>query len=68
MHPGILPAAEAERVLGKALEHEYSLADLLRRPGVGFDAVAEIAAIARPDAAVSRETLRPSWARRWPTR
>ena len=33
VHPGGLPAAEAERLLGKALEHEYSLVDLLRRPG-----------------------------------
>jgi tRNA uridine 5-carboxymethylaminomethyl modification enzyme len=58
VHPAILPAADAERLLGKALEHEYSLADLLRRPGIGFDAVAEIARLAKPDAAVSRETLR----------
>ena len=58
IHPGIVPAAAAERLLGKELEHEHSLADLLRRPGVGFDAVAEIASIARPGAiAVSRETL-----------
>ncbi|HKX93753.1 MAG TPA: tRNA uridine-5-carboxymethylaminomethyl(34) synthesis enzyme MnmG, partial [Methylibium sp.] len=49
---------EAERLVGKALEHEYSLAELLRRPGVGFDAVAEAAAIAGIDGAVSRETLR----------
>jgi len=34
--PKNLQAAEAERVLGKALEHEYSLADLLRRPGVTY--------------------------------
>ena len=32
--PKNLPAAESERVLGKAIEHEYSLAELLRRPGV----------------------------------
>ena len=58
VHPGILPAAEAERLLGKALEHEHSLADLLRRPGIGFDAVAEIASLARPEmAVVSRGTL-----------
>jgi tRNA uridine 5-carboxymethylaminomethyl modification enzyme len=57
VHPGVLPAAEAERLLGKTLEHEHSLADLLRRPGVGFDAVAEVAAIARPAVAVSRGTL-----------
>ncbi|MFT7776173.1 tRNA uridine-5-carboxymethylaminomethyl(34) synthesis enzyme MnmG [Roseateles sp.] len=57
VHPGILPAADAERLVGKALEREYSLADLLRRPGVGFDTVAEVASIARPDVGVSRETL-----------
>lgn len=57
VHPGILPAADAERLVGKALEREYSLADLLRRPGVGFDTIAEVAAIARPEAGVSRETL-----------
>jgi tRNA uridine 5-carboxymethylaminomethyl modification enzyme len=58
VHPGTLPAVDAERLLGKALEREYSLADLLRRPGVNFDAVAEVAAIAKPSAGVSRETLR----------
>ena len=58
VHPGILPAEHAHRLLGKAIEREYSLADLLRRPGIGFDAVAEAAAIARPDVAVSRGTLR----------
>jgi tRNA uridine 5-carboxymethylaminomethyl modification enzyme len=34
--PKNLAALEAERVLGKALEHEYSLADLLRRPEVCY--------------------------------
>jgi tRNA uridine 5-carboxymethylaminomethyl modification enzyme len=34
--PRNLSQAEAERVLGKAIEHEYSLADLLRRPDVGY--------------------------------
>jgi len=57
VHPNLLPAADAERLLGKAIEHEYSLADLLRRPGVGFDAIAEVAAIAKPDVAVSRAAL-----------
>ena len=60
VHPAILPPEAAERLLGKALEHEYNLIDLLRRPGVGFDTVAEVAALARPDAGVSRETLRES--------
>ncbi|HWH74734.1 MAG TPA: tRNA uridine-5-carboxymethylaminomethyl(34) synthesis enzyme MnmG [Methylibium sp.] len=57
VRPATLPAAEAERLVGKALEHEYSLAELLRRPGVDFDAVAEAAAIAGLEGAVSRETL-----------
>ncbi|HEY2926590.1 tRNA uridine-5-carboxymethylaminomethyl(34) synthesis enzyme MnmG [Piscinibacter sp.] len=58
VHPGTLPDADAERLLGKAIDHEYRLADLLRRPGLGFDAVAELAAVACPEAAVSREALR----------
>ncbi len=57
VHPGVLAADEAARLLGKPLEHEHSLLELLRRPGVGFDTVAEIAALARPEAGVSRETL-----------
>lgn len=57
VQPSTLPAAAAEALLGKALEHEYSLADLLRRPNVTFDTLEEIAAIARPLAGVSRETL-----------
>ncbi|MFM2329774.1 MAG: hypothetical protein RLZZ494_1877, partial [Pseudomonadota bacterium] len=56
VHPAILPAQEAERLLGKAIEREYSLADLLRRPGVHYDTVAEVAALARPEAGVSRGT------------
>jgi tRNA uridine 5-carboxymethylaminomethyl modification enzyme len=55
--PAKLPAADAQRLLGKALEHEYSLADLLRRPGVNFNALVDVAALARPEAGVSRETL-----------
>jgi tRNA uridine 5-carboxymethylaminomethyl modification enzyme len=58
VHPNALPDADAERLLGKAIDHEYSLAELLRRPGVGFDALVEVAAIAKPDSGVSRETLR----------
>ena len=58
VRPATVPAAEAERWVGKALEHEYSLAELLRRPGVGFDQVCAMAATARAGAAVSRETLR----------
>jgi tRNA uridine 5-carboxymethylaminomethyl modification enzyme len=60
VHPGILPPGDAERLLGKALEHEHTLADLLRRPGIGFDEVAQIGALARPDSVVSRGTLTES--------
>ncbi len=34
--PQKLPAAESERVLGKAIEHEYPLSELLRRPDVNY--------------------------------
>ncbi|NCV64259.1 MAG: tRNA uridine-5-carboxymethylaminomethyl(34) synthesis enzyme MnmG, partial [Betaproteobacteria bacterium] len=34
--PANLAPAEAERVLGKAIDHEYCLADLLRRPQVSY--------------------------------
>jgi tRNA uridine 5-carboxymethylaminomethyl modification enzyme len=34
--PKTVSTPEAERVLGKALEHEYNLFDLLRRPNVGY--------------------------------
>ena len=37
VNPRILAAAESERVIGQAIEREYSLADLLRRPGVGYE-------------------------------
>jgi tRNA uridine 5-carboxymethylaminomethyl modification enzyme len=37
--PKNLDAAEAERVLGKAIEHEYSLAELLRRPDVSYESL-----------------------------
>ncbi|MGL4997303.1 MAG: tRNA uridine-5-carboxymethylaminomethyl(34) synthesis enzyme MnmG, partial [Deefgea sp.] len=36
VNPKILAASEAERVLGKAIEREYTLADLLRRPEVTY--------------------------------
>jgi tRNA uridine 5-carboxymethylaminomethyl modification enzyme len=37
VNPRNLPAAESERVLGKAIEREYNLADLLRRPDVSYE-------------------------------
>jgi tRNA uridine 5-carboxymethylaminomethyl modification enzyme len=39
VNPRILAAAEAERVLGKAIEREYALTDLLRRPNVSYDSL-----------------------------
>ena len=60
VHPGILPAADAERLLGKAIEREYNLTDLLRRPGINYDTVVLAGQVAKsngPAAPVSRETL-----------
>ena len=63
-NPKILSAAEAERVLGKAIEREYNLFNLLRRPGVAYEALmgmeggrfqAPVKAGDTPN--VSRETL-----------
>jgi tRNA uridine 5-carboxymethylaminomethyl modification enzyme len=58
--PKNLAAQESERVLGKALEHEYSLADLLRRPDVTYQSLMSLDSgrYANPelDASVSRET------------
>jgi tRNA uridine 5-carboxymethylaminomethyl modification enzyme len=59
VRPATVPAVDAERLIGKAIEHEYTLADLLRRPGVDFDAVAELARLGGHK--VSRETLRGLW-------
>ena len=37
VNPRLVGEAEAERVLGKAIEREYALTDLLRRPNVCYD-------------------------------
>jgi tRNA uridine 5-carboxymethylaminomethyl modification enzyme len=58
--PKNLAAVESERVLGKALDHEYSVADLLRRPDVSYADLMSLdgGKYASPalDASVSRET------------
>ncbi len=36
VNPSMVSKAEAERVLGKALEHEYALGDLLKRPHIAY--------------------------------
>ncbi len=57
VNPASLPASEAERVLGKAIEHEHNLFDLLRRPDVGYAALMSLNAGQHASADVSRETL-----------
>ncbi len=57
VNPRNLPAAESERVLGKAIEHEYNLGDLLRRPGVSYEALVGMDGGRMANPAVSRETL-----------
>ncbi|MDO8774587.1 MAG: tRNA uridine-5-carboxymethylaminomethyl(34) synthesis enzyme MnmG [Burkholderiaceae bacterium] len=61
--PKTVSAPEAERIFGKALEHEYNLLDLLRRPDVNYAGlmsleegkfVSPLGALAPAD--VSRET------------
>ena len=37
VNPRVVAPEESERVLGKAMEREYNLFDLLRRPGVDYD-------------------------------
>jgi tRNA uridine 5-carboxymethylaminomethyl modification enzyme len=39
VNPRTLPSAEATALLGKPIDHEYSLADLLRRPGVSYEGI-----------------------------
>jgi tRNA uridine 5-carboxymethylaminomethyl modification enzyme len=62
VHPGLVPAEAAERLLGKALEHEHTGLDLLRRPGIGYDTVSEVLAIALgpldPEAGLGRAALK----------
>jgi tRNA uridine 5-carboxymethylaminomethyl modification enzyme len=55
--PRNLAASESERVLGKAIEHEHNLAELLRRPDVNYASLMSLAQGAHASSAVSRETL-----------
>ena len=45
VNPRVLDAAEATRVLGKPIEREYTLADLLRRPNVTYAALLTLTAV-----------------------
>ncbi len=58
VRPQTLSVADAERLLDGALQHEQSLAQLLRRPRVDFDVLADIQVAAGSSAVVSRETLK----------
>ncbi len=64
VNPATLPADAAQRVLGRPLEHEYCLADLLRRPGVSFDDIEAIRAIAAGSPSNTRQALREQFGQR----
>ncbi len=64
VRPHTLPDADAVRWLGKPLEHEHSLADLLRRPEVNHDVLSEVAGVACPGEVVSRDTLQAELGKR----
>ena len=55
--PKNLAVAEAQRVLGTTIEHEYNLADLLRRPDVGYSQLVSLDGGKYASTYVSRETL-----------
>ncbi|NIP73903.1 MAG: tRNA uridine-5-carboxymethylaminomethyl(34) synthesis enzyme MnmG [Gammaproteobacteria bacterium] len=55
VHPGTGRARDAERLLGQPLARAARLLDLLRRPGVGYDAVARLADPAPVDRAVAEQ-------------
>lgn len=50
VQPAQLSADTMQRIFGKALEHEYSLFDLLRRPQVSFDDLSTLEVEARGEA------------------
>lgn len=58
VNPRNLPAEESVRVLGKAIDHEYNLFDLLRRPDVSYPDLMGMDGGKHAQASVvSRETL-----------
>ena len=57
VNPRNLPAEESTRVLGKAIDHEYNLFDLLRRPGVRYGELTGMNGGRHSSPEVSRETL-----------
>jgi tRNA uridine 5-carboxymethylaminomethyl modification enzyme len=57
VNPRNVADVEAERLLGKQMEHEHSLADLLRRPGIGYEHLMSLQDGVHRSRDVSRETL-----------
>ncbi len=57
VNPRNLPAAESERVLGKPIEHEHNLFDLLRRPDADYASLMTLDGGKYVSADVSRETF-----------
>ena len=57
VNPRILPAEDAQRVLGKNIEREYSLYELLRRPDVNYASLLTLpgAGVAAADQKVSEQ-------------
>lgn len=64
VRPQIVEQARVIQVLGKPIEHEYSLAELLKRPGIHLEDVLSLAPSTPEEMnqeiqPVSRETLKP---------
>jgi tRNA uridine 5-carboxymethylaminomethyl modification enzyme len=55
--PALVSPADAARVLGMPIEREYALADLLRRPGIGYEALMTLPGAGErvPDGAVAEQ-------------
>ena len=49
INPKITPAEDCIRVLGKAIEHEYNLFELLRRPEVAYEALLSLPGCGQPE-------------------
>ena len=48
LNPKLLPHADAEKVLGKGIEREYALTDLLRRPDVSYASLMSLPGAGEP--------------------
>ncbi|MFM0325372.1 tRNA uridine-5-carboxymethylaminomethyl(34) synthesis enzyme MnmG [Caballeronia glebae] len=58
VNPKTLPAEEATAFLGKPIDHEYSLADLLCRPGISYDGICALRdGLCAPDAPLADDPV-----------